>query len=90
MLLDPHDKTAPQVFDALKKGLGPTPITVESFRAGRPAELAPAFEAMKQRGVDAVLIQPDGLFSAERATIVKRLLDVSSGFQVVVFAGGFA
>jgi putative ABC transport system substrate-binding protein len=92
MLLNSTDPTAAQVFAELKKGIRSTNVTVESFYAGRPSELDPAFHAIKRRGVSGVLVQPDGMFWAHRASVVKLAAElripVIYGFKEDVQAGG--
>ena len=92
MLLNSTDPTASQVFKALNDGIRATSVTVEPFYAARPSELGATFQAMKQRGVGGVLVQPDGMFWAHRADIVKLAADlrvpVIYGFREDVDAGG--
>ena len=51
-------------------------MTVEPFYAGRPAEIEAAFQAMRRHGVHGAVVQPDGMFWAQRPTIVKLAADL--------------
>jgi putative ABC transport system substrate-binding protein len=89
ILLNRTDPTAPQVLRALTAGLASGKVTVEPFYAGRPVEIETAFQAMKQNGV---VIQPDGMFWAQRPNIVKLAADLHLpaiyAFKEDVDAGG--
>jgi putative ABC transport system substrate-binding protein len=92
ILLNPTDPTSSQVLGALKAGLGSTNVTVGPFYAGIPAEIEAAFQAMKRRGVSGVVVQPDGMFWAQRPSIVKLAADLRVptiyAFNEDVEAGG--
>ena len=92
MLLNSTDPTASQVFKALQNGIRSVSVSVEPFYAGRPSELDAAFRAIKRRGVGGVLVQPDGMFRAHRASIMKLAAEVRVpviyGFRDDVDAGG--
>ena len=92
VLLNRTDPTASQVFGALKAGLGSAKVTVEPFYAGRPAEIDAALQAMKRDGVNGAMVQPDGMFWAQRPKIVKLAADLRLptiyAFQEDVEAGG--
>jgi len=70
-LLNPTDSTVARVLETLKDGIRAPNVTLEPFYAGRPTDIDAAFHAMKQRLVDAVLVQPDGMFWGQRARIVE-------------------
>jgi putative ABC transport system substrate-binding protein len=92
VLLNRTDPTASQVLGALKAGLGSVNVTVEPFYAGRLEEIEAAFEAMKRHGVNGAMVQPDGMFLAQRASIVKLAADLRLptiyAFMEDVEAGG--
>lgn len=91
-LLDRTDPTASQNLVWLKRGLGSAKLTIEPFYAERPGEIAPAFQSMRQHGVDGVLIMPDSQFYNERSHIVKLAADLQLPaiypFKQFVEAGG--
>lgn len=92
ILLNRTDPTASQVLDALRRGFQIPNVAIEPFYAGRPAEIDAAFQAMKRRGVNAVVVQPDGMFWTQRPTIVKLTanlrLPAIYAFKEDVEAGG--
>ena len=71
VLMNRTDPTAAQVLEALKAGLASGDVKVEPFYAGRPAEIETAFQSMKRLHVDGVMVQPDGMFWAQRVRIVR-------------------
>jgi ABC-type uncharacterized transport system substrate-binding protein len=71
VLMNRTDPTASQVLEALRAGLTSGDVTVEPYYAGRPAEIETAFQSMKRHHVDGAMVQPDGMFWAQRARIVK-------------------
>lgn len=92
LLLNRTVPTTSQIFEALKRGAGHSGVTINPFYAGRPSEIDVAFEAMKQIGVDAVMVQPDGMFWAQRPRIVRHAanlrLPAVYAFKEDVEAGG--
>lgn len=92
ILLNRTDPTASQVLGALKAGLGSAKVTVEPFYAGRPDEIESAFQTMKRHGVNGAVVQPDGMFWAQRPRVVRLAADLRLptiyGFKEDVEAGG--
>jgi putative tryptophan/tyrosine transport system substrate-binding protein len=71
MLVNPTDPTVATILAALERGSQGTGVEIEAFEAGRQADLEPRFRSMRSRGVHALVVQPDGMFWAYRAEIVK-------------------
>jgi ABC-type uncharacterized transport system substrate-binding protein len=76
VLLNSTDPTVTRVLETLKADTRGTNVAVEPFYAGRPTDLDAAFQGMKRRAVNAVLVQPDGMFWAQRARIVRFAADL--------------
>lgn len=92
LLLNPSDPTADRVAEAGLAGARSLNLKVEIFHAARPADLGSAFEAIKQSGASAVLLQPDGMFWTFREDIARlaasKALPAMYGFAEHVAAGG--
>jgi putative tryptophan/tyrosine transport system substrate-binding protein len=58
MLVNSTDPTVAAIIAALKLGSQGMGVEIEVFEAARPADLEPAFGAMRARGARALVVQP--------------------------------
>lgn len=71
VLVNPSNPTHPTLLPTLRKAAASLQTEIVVAEAHIPAEIRPAFVAMQDRAVDAVLVLGDGLFTTERQQIIK-------------------
>jgi ABC-type uncharacterized transport system substrate-binding protein len=92
LLLNRTDPTTSQILNALKQGLGSANVAIAPFHASRRSDIEAALQSMKRHGVNGVIVQPDGMFWAQRPAIVRLAAELRLpaiyAFKEDVEAGG--
>jgi putative ABC transport system substrate-binding protein len=70
VLTNPNSKSAAPIVAALQRAAASLQTEVFVAKATTPPDIEPAFAALKQAGVDGLIVLGDGLFTVERKHIV--------------------
>ena len=75
MVLNPEDQVPSQGYEQLEKVAQSLKVRIESFKVRKSDEIGKAFEAIAKSRVDALLLESDPVFNANRPNVIKLVAE---------------
>jgi len=75
MVLNPEGQLPSQGYEQLESVAHSLKVSIESFKIRKPNDIDKAFSAMAKRRVDALLLESDPVFNANRPNVIKLVAE---------------